>query len=349
MPVVIAIGGKDPIPQYPVRGIDIHIRVFRQKCLILIIVQVMEHGSVFHVVAIYHSIEIGKIRSVFLFGVNAARIPPGTVQIMVQVVGVVRWMLQHGIVNPGARNGDPGVNVGVGFLLERSEIHSAQKSLVIRDIPDDEALLRTVDFTALQEETNAHIYAWISIPGTRIDYPMLQHPSDNTHYLNHNLDGSRGYPGCIYTEKENAADFSDFNTVIYGHNMKNGSMFHDLHNYEDETFLPEHPYVYIYTPDRVLRYRIFASYRYDDRHLLYSFDYATEEGRSGYLKEIRGIRSMSAVLDDQVEVTAQDRLVTLSTCVSGRAENRYLVQAVLVDDIPVSDINDLLIYTTMGQ
>lgn len=217
------------------------------------------------------------------------------------------------------------------------------------DIPDDEALLRTVDFTALQEETNAHIYAWISIPGTRIDYPMLQHPSDNTHYLNHNLDGSRGYPGCIYTEKENAADFSDFNTVIYGHNMKNGSMFHDLHNYEDETFLLEHPYVYIYTPDRVLRYRIFASYRYDDRHLLYSFDYATEEGRSGYLKEIRGIRSMSAVLDDQVEVTAQDRLVTLSTCVSGRAENRYLVQAVLVDDIPVSDINDLLIYTTMGQ
>lgn len=188
------------------------------------------------------------------------------------------------------------------------------------DIPDDEALLRTVDFTALQEETNAHIYAWISIPGTRIDYPMLQHPSDNTHYLNHNLDGSRGYPGCIYTEKENAADFSDFNTVIYGHNMKNGSMFHDLHNYEDETFLPEHPYVYIYTPDRVLRYRIFASYRYDDRHLLYSFDYATEEGRSGYLKEIRGIRSMSAVLDDQVEVTAQDRLVTLSTCVSGRAK-----------------------------
>ena len=53
-------------------------------------------------------------------------------------------------------------------------------------------------------------------------------------------------------------------------------------SYEDETFLPEHPYVSIYTPDRVLRYRIFASYRYDDRHLLYSFDYATEEGRSGY-------------------------------------------------------------------
>ena len=171
------------------------------------------------------------------------------------------------------------------------------------EIPDDEAIFRTVDFTALQEDTNADIYAWIYIPDTRIDYPVLQHPSDDTYYLNYNLDGSKGYPGCIYTERENAKDFSDFNTVIYGHNMKNGSMFHDLHNYEDESFLPDHSYVYIYTPDRVLRYRIFTAYRYDDRHLLYSFDYATEEGRSGYLSEIFGIRSMSVVRDDQVEVT----------------------------------------------
>lgn len=208
------------------------------------------------------------------------------------------------------------------------------------EIPNDEAISRTVDFITLQEETNADIYAWLSIPDTQIDYPVLQHASDDTYYLNYNLDGSKGYPGCIYTERENAKDFSDFNTVIYGHNMKNGSMFHDLHNYEDESFLPDHPYVYIYTPDRVLRYKIFAAYRYDDRHLLYSFDYATEEGRNGYLSEIFNIRSMSAVRDDQVEVTAGDNLITLSTCVGNQAENRYLVQAVLVNDIPVSDINE---------
>lgn len=208
------------------------------------------------------------------------------------------------------------------------------------EIPDDEAIFRTVDFAALQGETNADIYAWISIPGTRIDYPVLQHPSDDTYYLNYNLDGSKGYPGCIYTEKENARDFTDFNTVIYGHNMKNGSMFHDLHNYEDESYLPEHPYVYIYTPERVLRYRVYAAYNYDDRHLLYSFDYATEEGRNGYLSEIFGIRSMSFVLDDQVEVTGEDRLITLSTCVGNQAEKRYLVQAVLVNDLLLSDINE---------
>lgn len=208
------------------------------------------------------------------------------------------------------------------------------------EIPEDAALLRAVDFAALQEDTCADIYAWISIPDTRIDYPVLQHPSDDTYYLNYNLDGSKGYPGCIYTELENSRDFSDFNTVIYGHNMKNGSMFHDLHSYEDESFLPDHPYVYIYTPDRVMRYRIFAAYPYDDRHLLYSFDYATPEGRAGYLSEIFRIRSMSAVLDDQVAVTSEDRLITLSTCVGSQNEKRYLVQAVLVNDILLSDINE---------
>lgn len=208
------------------------------------------------------------------------------------------------------------------------------------EIPEDAALLRAVDFAALQEDTCADIYAWISIPDTRIDYPVLQHPSDDTYYLNYNLDGSKGYPGCIYTERENSRDFSDFNTVIYGHNMKNGSMFHDLHSYEDESFLPDHPYVYIYTPDRVMRYRIFAAYPYDDRHLLYSFDYATPEGRAGYLSEIFSIRNMSAVLDDQVAVTSEDRLITLSTCVGSQNEKRYLVQAVLVNDILLSDINE---------
>lgn len=208
------------------------------------------------------------------------------------------------------------------------------------DIPDDELLRRTVDFAALQTEINADIYAWISIPDTQIDYPVVQHPSDDTYYLNYNLDGTKGYPGCIYTERENAKDFTDYNTVIYGHNMKNGTMFHDLHLYEDESFLPEHPYVYIYTPDRVLRYQIFAAYRYDDRHLLYSFDYATEEGRNGYLSEISSIRNMSIVRDEQVSVTADDRLITLSTCVGNQSENRYLVQAVLINDLSIADINE---------
>ena len=67
---------------------------------------------------------------------------------------------------------------------------------------------------------NPDVYAWIAVPGTEI----LQHPSDNSYYFMHNIDGSYGYPGCIYTENLNSKDITDNNTVIYGHNVKNDSM-----------------------------------------------------------------------------------------------------------------------------
>ena len=70
-----------------------------------------------------------------------------------------------------------------------------------------------------------------------MNYPIVQSAYDS-YYLNHMIDGKEGYPGSIYTEKINAKTFSDFNTVIYGHDMKDGSMFKDLHKFEDATFFP---------------------------------------------------------------------------------------------------------------
>ena len=92
---------------------------------------------------------------------------------------------------------------------------------------------------------NQDIYAWICIPGTGVDYPVLQHPSDDSYYLNYNMNGTRGYPGCIYTEKANSKEFTDFDTVVYGHNMRNDTMFASLHNYEDQTFFNNFPYIYV--------------------------------------------------------------------------------------------------------
>lgn len=200
--------------------------------------------------------------------------------------------------------------------------------------PDlEEEMKRVIDFENLTTETNKDIYAWIYIPDTNVDYPILQHPTDDTYYLNYNLDGSKGYPGCIYTEKENAKDFSDFNTILYGHNMKNGTMFHDLHNYKDESYLSEHPYVYVYLPDRTLKYQIFAAYQFDDRHILYSFDFASENGKEGYIEDILKTKNMSTVLDESVELNADSNIITMSTCVGGQSANRFLVQAVLIQDI----------------
>lgn len=76
-----------------------------------------------------------------------------------------------------------------------------------------------IDFASLKE-TNPDIYAWIEIPDTNVNYPIVQSADDDSYYLNHTIDGQEGYPGSIYTEKVNAKDFSDFNTVIYGHDMK---------------------------------------------------------------------------------------------------------------------------------
>ena len=187
-----------------------------------------------------------------------------------------------------------------------------------------------IDFDYLKT-LNEDIYAWITVPGTIIDYPILQHPTDDTYYLHHNLDGSYGYPGCIYTESLNAKDFTDPNTVVYGHNMKAGTMFAGLHQFEDREFFDANEEVVIYLPDRTLHYRIFAAYVYDDRHLLYSFDFSDKEVYASYLKSIYDIRDMSANIDRETEVTEDDKIITLVTCMAGaaNAEKRLLVQAVL--------------------
>lgn len=191
---------------------------------------------------------------------------------------------------------------------------------------------KEVDFADLQENTNGDIYAWIHIPDTKIDYPVLQHPTDNSYYLNHNLDGSRGYPGCIYTEDYNKKDFTDSNTVLYGHNMKNGTMFAGLHKYGDSEYLEEHPYIYIYTEEGLLAYEIFAAYQSGDEHILYAHDGFEDRKVYGkYLEEILNMRSMGSVLKEGAEVTEDSRIITLSTCISGKPDNRFLVQGVLLN------------------
>lgn len=186
-----------------------------------------------------------------------------------------------------------------------------------------------VDFEALKEE-NEDVYAWIRIPGTNVDYPILQDEEDNGYYLNHTIDGIEAIEGSIYTENYNSKDFDDPNTVIYGHNMKNGSMFRTLHNYEDRTFFDENREIFIYQPDRILEYRIFAAYVYDNRHLLLNYDLEDPVVFQQYIDDIFNTRAMNAYIDDSVEVDTDDRILTLSTCNAGIETQRYLVQAVLI-------------------
>ena len=175
----------------------------------------------------------------------------------------------------------------------------------VKKEPEDEGSKSKVDipidFAALKEK-NPDVYAWISIPGTAIDYPVLQRENDNTYYLDHTIDHEEKTEGAIFTENYNNTDFEDPNTVIYGHDMRNGSMFKGLLDYRDKTFFDQNKEVLIYTPDAIRQYlyRIFA------------------------------IRDMNASIDTTAQVGTDDKILTLSTCYANQPDMRFLVQAVLV-------------------
>lgn len=195
-----------------------------------------------------------------------------------------------------------------------------------------EAINGEINFTELSE-VNTDLYAWINIPNTMVDYPIAQYQgNDDTYYLNHNMYKEYAFAGCIYTEKANSKNFDDPNTVLYGHNMLNGSMFRELHNFRDEAFFNENQYIYIYLSDRTLTYRIFSAYEYDDRHLLNSFNFNDKKVFQEYLDYAQNPVSSMMYNKRDLNVTADDKIITLSTCLGDIKTSRYLVQGVLVNE-----------------
>ncbi len=192
---------------------------------------------------------------------------------------------------------------------------------------------KNIDFDELHATISEDIYAWIYIPNTHVDYPIFQDPVDNTYYLTHNVDGSEGYPGCIYTENYNSKDFSDPHTVIYGHNMRDTTMFSDLHLYEDQSFFDNNRYVFIYTEDgQTLVYKIFAAYQTNNSHQLLNFDFSDPQTLLEYLQNTPMRMQEPYIYDDTTEFSEDDQILTLSTCVIQERQFhlRYLVQALRV-------------------
>lgn len=113
----------------------------------------------------------------------------------------------------------------------------------------------TVDFQALRK-INSDIIAWIRIPDTKIDYPIVQ-GKNNAYYLKHMFQKTEHAAGSIFLDVDNEADFSNRKSILYGHNMKDGSMFQGLHRFQEESYLQEHNQVYLYLPDnRELVYKV---------------------------------------------------------------------------------------------
>ena len=215
-------------------------------------------------------------------------------------------------------------------MLEETYVEEVQEPEVT--LEEEKAEL-PIDFDGLME-VNPEIYAWIRVPNTNIDYPILQHEDeDQSYYLTRDIYGENNQAGSIYTEYYNNKHFQDPNTIIYGHNMKNGSMFHNVRYFAEREYFDEHEDLYIYMPGKILKYQIINCYVYDDRHLLGSFDLSDEEIHKEYLEDIMRPRSMYTMIRENVELSTEDKLVTLSTCVANQPNNRRLLQAVLVEEI----------------
>ena len=181
------------------------------------------------------------------------------------------------------------------------------------------------------KKINEDFAGWLYYEPLDISYPIVR-GNDNDYYTHYTFEGEKNSSGAIFMDFLNKTDCSDYNTIVYGHNMRNGSMFQNLHKFEDEAFFKKHKEVYVYTPKKTYTYTIFAAYKFDDRHLLKTFNFKNKKKFENYLRNVKNIRDMGSHVRKDQEVTSNDKIITLSTCVGGQPNNRYLVQAVLTDE-----------------
>ena len=177
----------------------------------------------------------------------------------------------------------------------------------------DIAKIPDVDFNSLKKHNN-DIYAWIQIPKLGISYPVLQHKRINNYYLTHNLDKSFGYPGCIFSETGSKKDFSDALTVLYGHNMKNGSMFGMLHRFDNTDFSKVKCYINIITPISKIRYKIVTNAVWGTKNIPSSFK-NSNEGLIKLLNTVRLNLSHKNTIHLKKSISSKNQhMLVLSTC-----------------------------------
>lgn len=182
-----------------------------------------------------------------------------------------------------------------------------------------------MDFTPLQQ-ISGDVKAWIFSPNTRINNVIAQ-GQDNEYYLHRLLNGTEAKAGTLFLDYHNQGDFSDWNTIVYGHHMKNGSMFASLVNYQSQDYYEEHPVMYLYLPGYRYRLDLIAGYTTGTEDRIY-----TIPGTSVEKQQLAEYAMEKSDFLTEVTVEEEDRLVTLSTCSYSYNDARYVVIAKIVEE-----------------
>lgn len=181
----------------------------------------------------------------------------------------------------------------------------------------------TVDFESLQA-INPDVVAWIYLEGTVINYPIVQ-GEDNSQYLYRLVDGTYNSAGSIFMDYRNEPDFSGRNTILYGHHMKNKSMFGPLTNYKEQSFYDDHPTCLILTPDGNYKLEFFAGYVANLNGQSWKLEFESDEEYGAWLDQA----IENSTFQSNITPTPQDRVITLSTCSYEYDDARYVLLGIL--------------------
>ena len=208
---------------------------------------------------------------------------------------------------------------------------------------EEEPLMKTVrlpvDFAQLQAEA-PDIYAWLELPDTGIDDPVLQRAGADLFYNSHNAYGQYYMCGAVFSQRAyNGRNFDSPMTVLYGHSTVLGQpgAFMELNNYADEAYFDAHREMRVYMPDGMYVYRIFAACVHSNEHLLYCHDFSDETQFDAFFSSLAEDTSPDSHIDAEALPQAGDKVLTLSTCYSANKNLRYLVMGVLEEFVPTAE------------
>lgn len=197
---------------------------------------------------------------------------------------------------------------------------------------EEEELAIRVDFESLLT-VNKDVVGWLYSPDTPINYPVVQ-GSDNDYYLNHLYDGTYNSAGSLFVDYQNSAGFSDANVLVYGHHMKNRTMFNTLQEYKSQAYYEAHPIMWLLTPTQNYKVILFSAYTTGAVSETYTMFSAAGQPLYDYLEQCKAQSDFSM----EIDLRSYNQFVVFSTCAYDFDDARYVVHGALepVDTTPLS-------------
>ncbi len=207
------------------------------------------------------------------------------------------------------------------YNIDRIESEKLAERVLAESLLEQSAPVN-VDFEKLWQE-NEDIIAWIYCEGTPINYPIVQ-SEDNSYYLRRKLDGKYSLSGTLFADYRCSSNFTDNSTIIYGHNMKNDTMFGILTEFRNQEFFDEHSKMYILTPDKEYKVELIAGVTVNSRSSIYQLP-LLDEDKELFITDLLN----ESTFKSEYTFSTDDRFIILSTCSYVYNNARYVLVGLL--------------------